>query len=549
MDLNSVLSQLGAGSKETVYLSVTPGVGLELIKLDAASHSVKSYAYRPLQYNESLREIADMEAFKTAVVELFNELKINIKSNVVLNMPMVLFGRKELPLLLADEAINEALVSEVEQSYVFRRYEPIVSWVDASTQTTGDMRKLFYTAIQKNVVDEVKAVLTELGATLVGVEISTSSILKALAYSGLAQEQMRDNISWNLMLITQSGYSIISMVGKNIVDYYEEPLAIKSFEGDEIYNAINASAQITLMSYPANYLFIVSETDMVSAELLAGRIQSEVSVSYWENNEFRKQDAIPANLEILEEVSKKISLEAIGVAAPVDMPVKFNFLAGASADFDDPDAQVHVELGEFKFDISPNQAKKFALIAVSILLIPFIAAFLIFPSMANKNQMKLDELNGRIEAVNKEIAQYENANNSSNGFDPAEEIKNVLVNNRTKLIGYTALGESVTKHLWITYFSAKDDGKFDIKGESENVEDIYTFYRSMKDSLLNTKLRIHKLEMKTNSIDEAVNKSSSADYQFEITNMTDAELAPSKTDNNDANKDANKDQQPAKTEN
>ena len=63
MDLNSILSQLGVGGKESVYLSVTPGVGLELIQLDVQSRTVKNYSYRPLEYNESLREISDMNEF------------------------------------------------------------------------------------------------------------------------------------------------------------------------------------------------------------------------------------------------------------------------------------------------------------------------------------------------------------------------------------------------------------------------------------------------------------------------------------------------------
>ena len=177
MDLSNILSQLGfGGSSDIVYLSVTPNVGLELIQLDIQSRTVKNYAYRPLEYNESLRQIADIEAFKNAVTELFSELKLNIKSNIVLNLPMVFFGSKELPLLLADDAVTEALTSEVEQSYIFKRYEPIISWSDSATQQSGDLRKLFYSAIQKNVVDDLKNALTELGACLVGVEISLTSI-------------------------------------------------------------------------------------------------------------------------------------------------------------------------------------------------------------------------------------------------------------------------------------------------------------------------------------------------------------------------------------
>ncbi len=532
MDLNSILSQLGVGSKDTVYLSVTPGVGLELIQLDTSSRTVKNYAYRPLEYNESLRELADIEAFKNAVTELFAELKINIKSNVVLNLPMVLFGSKELPLLLADDAVTEALTSEVEQSYIFKRYEPVISWIDANNSQSGDMRKLFYSAVQKNTIDDIKNALTELGANLSGVEMSLTSILKALAFSGLAEEQMKENISWNLMLITQSGYSICSMIGKNIVDYYEEPLAIKSFEGDEIYNAINASAQITLMSYPANYLYVISETDMVSAELLSKRLQTDGIVNFWENNSFKKQDALPVSLEVLEETAHKISLEAIGIAvgSNVSMPVKFNFLSGSATEgaSDDPNEPVHVVLGTTEFDISPNAARNVAAAAAVVLLIPAVIAFMVVPMVAKQKQTLLDDVNAKLQQTDAEIKRLQEEQNKQNDFDVNAEIKKVLGNNRSKLMAYTALGESVPKKLWVTYFVAKDDGKFDIKGDSSNVEDIYLFFRNMKDSLISTKLRLHKLEMKTESVDEAVtiDPNQPTDYEFEITNMTDAELNP-----------------------
>lgn len=532
MDLNSILSQLGVGSKDTVYLSVTPGVGLELIQLDIQSKMVKNYAYRPLEYNESLRELSDIEGFKNAVAELFAELKINLKSSVVLNIPMVLFGNKELPLLLADENITEALTSEVEQSYIFKRYEPVISWIDASNSQTGDMRKLFYSAVQKDSIESIKSALSELGITLSGVEMSLTSILKALAFTGLAEEQMKENMSWNLMLITQSGYSICSMMGKNIIDYYEEPLAIKSFEGDEIYNAINASAQITLMSYPANYLYVVSETDMVSAELLSKRLQIDGIVNFWENNSFKKQDALPVSLEVLEETAHKISLEAIGIAvgSNVNMPIKFNFLSGSAAEglIDDPNEPVHVVLGANEFDISPNAARNIAALIAVALIVPALVGFIIVPMVAKQKQTLLDDVNAKLQQTDAEIKRLQEAQNKQNDFDVNAEIKKVLANNRSKLMAYTALGESVPKKLWVTYFVAKDDGKIDIKGDSSNVEDIYVFFRNMKDSLINTKLRLHKLEMKTDSVDEAVtiDPNQPTDYEFEITNMTNAELNP-----------------------
>lgn len=527
MDLNNILAQLGMGQRDSVYLSVTPGVGLELIQLDLSSRSVKNYAFRPLDYDEANRKIADMEDFRRAVTELFAELAIPPKSSIILNLPMVLFGNTTLNLLLADDAITEALTSEVEQSYIFKRYDPVISWVDAPTGQSGDSRKLFYSAIQKNVIEDIKNTLSELGYTLAGVEISLTSVLKALAFSGLAEEQMKDGISWNLMLVSPNGYSICSMVGKNIIDYYEEPLAIKSFEGDEIYNAISASAQITLMSYPANYLYVISETDLVSAEFLAKRIPADCRVNFLENNSFKKQDAIPVSLEVLEETAHKISLEAIGIAVgnAINMPIKFNFMASTGeSDVDNPDEPVHVVLGSTEFDISPSVATKVSVLIAIVIMIPALAAFFGIPMIQNQKQAQLDDVNSKLEQTNAEIKKIQDAQNKSNDFDVNSEIKRVLGNNRAKLMAYTALGESVPKNLWVTYFVAKDDGKIDIKGEAKNVEDIYLFFRNMKDSLINTQLKLHKLQMKTDSVDDAVNTSNN--YEFEITNMTDSELNP-----------------------
>ena len=78
ININEILFQLGIGSKETVYMSVSPSVGLEVIKVDTSSKMITAYANRKLEYNESLREIADYEEFKAAVKDSFEELHISL---------------------------------------------------------------------------------------------------------------------------------------------------------------------------------------------------------------------------------------------------------------------------------------------------------------------------------------------------------------------------------------------------------------------------------------------------------------------------------------
>ncbi len=523
---SNILSQLGVKSKGTVYMSVTPGVGLEMIQLDNTTKTVAAYACRPLDYNETLRELADYNQFKEAAQELFEELHITPKSNVVLNMPMVSFGIAERPLILSDDAVKESLISDVEQSYVFKRHEPVVAWTDSNSSVSNDMRKILYTAIQKSVIDNISAALTEIGATLQGMEMSLTSLLKALDYSGVTETQMKDGITWNLMLIGSSGYYIISMVGKNIVDFNEEPLAIKTFEGDEIYNAICSSANITLMSYPANYLYIVSETNMVSAELIAKKINTESTVDYLDNNQFKKQELIPASLSVLPDYVLKISANSIGIAAPRtrNYPVKFDFIQKQAVTGGDDNEPVKISIGENEFEISPTSALKISGIACAILVVPVLLLMMLLPKTAQNSSAKVQEINKQIASIDDEIKKFSDSN-KSNQFNEQDSIKTTLENNKTKLMSYSALGASVPKTLWITYFSAQNNGLIDIQGEAESVEDVYAFFRNMKDSLLNSNLRLHKLQLISDNVDELVEDGMlSEGYEFEITNMSEEEL-------------------------
>ena len=528
INITEILLQLGIGTKETVYMSVSPAINaLEIIKVDMATKTVVAYSNRPLSYSETLREITDYDEFKESVKELFEELNINSHCNVVLNLPMVLFGSKDLPLILNDEAINEVLTSEAEQTYTFQRHDPLVAWFDSNAHQTGEMRRVFYSALQKDGVENIKNALAEIGATLVSVRTSLDSTINALSFADLAAEQMKENTSWNLVLVSLSGYSICSMMGSKIVDYYEEPLALKSFEGEDVYNAIVNSAQLSLMNYPANFLYIVSSTDIVSAELLASRLSGVDSVTgFLENNTYRKEDFIPVSLEILPEVASKITLEALGVALANQqgLPIQMDFMSGFQVEgAGEVGSPLKIRIGEREYEITQEVSVKIAGLIVGILLIPVILCYLILPFGEKKLQVKLDDLNKQVAELETQVRAYTDEEAQLDSFDVKREIQETLKSNRAKLMAYSAMGEVVPNGVWITYFFTQAEGKIDIKGASTSVEDVYTFFKNLKDSLINTKLRLYRLEMAADSIDDAV-EDSKMNYIFEITNMSEAEL-------------------------
>ena len=536
--LSKMLSQFsGGGSKEYVFLSITPGVGLEMCQLDVTTSpkSVKAYAVRSLAYNETSKEIADYDAFKDAVLEMYEELNINPKCNVIVNLPLVSMGTMNLPLILSDDQLLVSITSEVEQTYIFRRMEPTIAWQDVNVNQGTDSRKILYAAIQSPVIENIKAALASLGSTLVNIDVSVASYLRALDFTGLTTAQMQDNVTWNLMIVNSTGYSLVSLVGKTIVDYYEEPLAIKTFEGDDIYNAINSSAQITLMSYPANYLYIISETDMVSAELLASKIQGVGTIDFFENNTNKKHEVMPVSLDVLPDNVLKISMQVIGVAATnySNFPLKFvfvkqsgsaksgGFLAGSSTE-----APVPITIGDKTFEITPSAATTLSTILLAIIG-GFMAlmSFVMLPKIEADKQQALDAVTLKAQELDEQVSKLDQEQSSAGSFDLKGEVDLVLKNNRSKLMSYSAIGQAIPDTVWVTYFMAQGDGLVDIKGAATNVEDVYVFFKNMKDSLISTKLRLQKLEMQSGSVDDLLSSSNSQNYEFEITNMDKEQLS------------------------
>lgn len=533
--IENFLTKLGASTKIAVGVSISPNVGLEMIEVDKATNTVSKYACRPLEYNPSTREIADYGEFKESLEELFNELHIPKKSNIILNIPNVHFGMINLPLLLTDEAITNAIISEVEQSYIFKRQEPVVSWAEIYSNISTENRTLAYTAIQKGSLDEIVNVCNEIGCTLTGVESSYISLLRALDYANLAKEQMKEGTHWNLMLIGQNSYAILSMVDKKIIDYYEEPLALKSFVDDEIYNAIITSAKLTLAGLPASHLFIISETDLVSAEVLSIKLATDCTVSFLECNKYIQDELLPVNLDVLPSVASKITLGAIGVAVyPFsDFPLKLNMTEDkeGGGGFGDESAIPKINLGNVEISLTPDFVKKISILIGIVTIVPMALIILLLGNVITpQEQAKLTDVTTKITATTAEIAKY-NHSAGETTFDLKSTIDKIMSQNKNKLTYYDAIGMSVPNKLWISYYTSNEAGKIDIKGKSTDVESIYAFYKTVKQLVNNSDIRLYKLEIASESIDDVVSNDSSGPktYDFEITNMTDAELAPPAT--------------------
>ena len=529
--LNQLLSQLGANTKITVGVAMSPGIGLEMIEINPKTKTIEKYACKPLDYDYSKREIADYDQFREVLISLFDDLKINRKSNIVLTLPSVHYGLISLPTALGDEGVTNALVSEVEQaSYIFKRQDPVISWTDAYPAGDKDNREILYGAIQQAAIDEINAACVEIGCTLVAIETAQNSLLKTLEFNNLADEHMAPNTTWNLMVINPNSYSMITLNGKSVIEYREEPLALRSFVGDEIYEAIISSAQLTLQTIPSNYLYIVSETDMVSAEVLSMKIPFDGNIKFLESNKYVQNPLMQASYNILPNQVLKITPEAIGSGIYLisQFPFKFNLLGKGNEELAVlQEVAPKIRVGNTEIELTSAFVKKIAAIAALILLVPTGILFAIMNQLNTQNQEKLNSINQQLEADKAELANFEDIDKKDT-FDSKLEINNIQSINRTKLIYYTAIGTNIPPNTWLIYLRIFGDRKIDIIGRSTNVENVYTFYKNMKMSVIDSDLRLNRLEMSADSVGnlvvEDLNSIKPTFYEFEITNLTDEEL-------------------------
>ncbi len=521
--LKDLLSKLGASTKTTVGVAITPNVGLEMIEIDEASRMIIKYAFRPLEYSSSLREIADYGKLKDGLEEMFAELDIPVTSNIVVSMPNVYFGTITLPVLLPDDAITNAIVSEVEQSYIFKRSEPLVSWSDVSVNSASDSRFIAYSAIQKSAIDSVLEVFDSLGAKVVAIENSYNSLFRALSYLNLSNLQMKDGVTWNLMIVMPNSYAIISMVGKRPVDYFEEPLALKTFQDEEIYNAIKTSAQMTLMGLPAAYLVIVSETDLVSAEILSMKLPFDGTVNFVESNKFSQKEFMPVSLEVIQSNIPMITISSIGVATRQfsDYPLKLNFVQREDAEVEDVTEYPKITLGNSEIELTPDFVRKFAAICAVVILVPLFVVLTVLNNIVYPNaNSRLQAAENAINENKDKIQQFKEANNNVS-FDIYSVITDNIEKNKAKLTNFRALEYSIPQDLWVTYFETDGDARIDIKGTTGDTQNVYTFYKNLKQIVNNSNIMLKRLELSENALDTmalsyAIGKRY---YQFEITDM------------------------------
>ncbi len=477
--------------RSIVGVSVTPDVGLEIAEIDFASQTVLKYGTRQLEYDGNKCEIADLDLFKEALQDLLLELDIPKGTEIVLNLPAPVFKVVDYPTALDGPQVMSAIEEELAEHFIFKSVEPTISAVRLPNSTI-QFNKIAYTVVQKAMLIEIIMFIKELGYKIYAAATSVNSVLNALMYK--QRVEASDDTTWVLLIVERTCCRILSMNGRNYVDTYEERISIGEVLGDaENYGTVVSAVAPTLKNIPSKYLCVVSKTNVISAEVLASKLTYAAPIIHQEANCFSKEALMQFVPGIDENIAKTLSLDIIGTAiyrdfepyshAPLNL---FNESLGEIYTIEQPPK---LTINGTTYELTNAFLTKLFITITLFVLVPSIAFFIYFTGQIGKSQVKQKEL----EARSAKTAQFlkENEDISAELFDEGDEIRIGIEHNKRIYSYYTVVGTEIPKKLWLTHLNLGEHTT--IEGQADNLESVYAFFRSIKDFVPSSNVKLQKL--------------------------------------------------------
>lgn len=513
-----------SNQKQIVGIALNPGVGLEVAILDKTNSTVINYGRRKVEYNFSTREIQDYVQFKTALVELIDLMKIPPKSLTYIVLPNVYFDFMEVPLVVTNAEIKTAILSRAEEFYIFKREEPVSGWCQVASYENTSQKKIVYSSFQKSAIEELKEIISDIGLQLVGVETAHSATLRGLYLTGQIDDVILENAPWTTMIVGTNSYTLFQLEGKNLIDYSEVPLAIKSFSTEEAYQAIVSSAAQLLNNHESDKLYIISQTDDICAEVLKRQMQYDKEIIAIDSNKFSKKPLMEIVSAIDFSQVNSMTLSVLGAAH-----LKSNFSIILNVLADDPSASMGVYFTTNILGTPVDVTSEFVL-KVSVLLSALF--FIIFGGIAgicatidSKEQARISDISSQIQTIDAQILS-ETDGKSKQEIDMNSIIDEIAAMNVTAIDFYDSIATDIPKNVWLTQYYNKSGDRIAVRGVAQSIVDIYEYYKNLRIVSPKSDIKLTELKVITEDLSESnkylsdieLNKDTERLYSFEIAN-------------------------------
>lgn len=490
MKIKKLLSVL-AGKREVVGVFISPRSTLELILIDIDTYNVINYKSVDFAYDITQRQITSMQLLESTIIGLLEDMNISNSTPVVLSLPTILMGHLTVPFDLESDEIKEAIVSDSETNYIFKKYDPVVSWYNITANEKAETQYILYSSFRKEEIAQIESVFKKIGSNLVAIDSSYVSALRGLATTGIITEDIEKGNIYSVLIVAQNSFVLIVLAGSKIIEIQETPLALKSFNQQDIYPTLTNYCLEGTKGQFLDHLIVVSESDEVSAEILISYIDIECKKTFVETNKYSKSPLFYGNINFEGDKPSVISLEAVGAAlfGKSLIPVSFNFMLNAKA---------MAGFGGTEFKLFGKViAISTPLINRVLISLTFITIFLyglIFIGCSSWDKslsLKIDEQNEKLRVITYERAKIEKENEAFKRSDVSQIVTTVYSDNEKIVQSYNAISSVIPQNLWINYVRLDKNLSSLIKGRSLNVDLIMQYYQ---DLLFSAKFNAFKVQ-------------------------------------------------------
>ena len=501
----------------TVGVSVSSERGLEVAQIDFATKTILKYASRQLSFDNNRKEISDLDIFKETLQDVFNELQIPKGAEIVLSVPPAVFKVTDYPASLTESQIDSVIEEDLLEHHLFKEVEPAFAATKLPNSTI-QFNKVVSAASPKIMLIEIALQIKEMGYSLIGIEPNINATLNSLVYND--RVNTNPDFNWVLLLVENSSCRIIPMQSRNYVESFEERISIGEVLGDEEnYSTVVSAISPIIKNLPSQCLYIVSKTNVISAKVLAEKILYNGQIIHEESNYFVTEPFLELGPEVDPEMAKTASLDVVGAA------ISREFREFTTSDlnlFNETLGDVYLDeqppvvvISGRKFVLSmQNMIKASILVAIPMLLIIFGLLYWVNGTITGLQQ-KLDEAKFNISKIKKDLDAHGNI--STEAFDEGDEVRIGIVYNKNIFTYYQIVGTEIPQKLWLTNLEL---GKYTtIEGQADNLESIYSFFRSIKDYNPKSAVKLQSLGLATTSKLTTLSKEGDFDTNSILTTM------------------------------
>lgn len=488
--MSNFLEQLGFRKKVHVGISLSANNFIELVCVDKNTKTITKYASGNIKYNNAIREIIDYDEFTEVLEGLFDEAGLNPEEcAVTLNLPNIHFGLTTLENESEAPYIIENLQSEIEDLYIFKRNEPVISYSKLENSKNRNQKNIFFGAAQTKVIVKLIEIFDSMHCELVRIDTAYSSLLKAIQFCDRFNKYVQKEEKTSILLVTPNSCCCFYLEGNVIVDYIEEPLAVKSFSTEEVYATISKIAYNGIEKNNPNSILVISETDEINAETFASDLKFEGEVDTINKSiNLSEQfiDVTASGDDIDSNMISFITIEAVGSAVSDydEYPLNINFL---------PLERIKtniVQVGSYEIELTRFAIIMLVFSVLLAVLITLITNF-ILENNINRRSEENSKIKNRTTVFQKRLEETKTTENKN--IFPA--LKQVIDNNNNVINVFNALSTDIPDNIYIRRFVSNDEGGIGMIGEAKSSESVNTFVKGLREK--SPELTLSKLAINT----------------------------------------------------